>query len=129
MSTFTASKSVEVYTLRTGTRQQSNKNSAVASFNNSLYSCKTNCYTVKPTYFDNSNSPLTQTKSNFPWISSYFPVILTRLTRARITRIRPQLELKLISLDQKVTVCNMITWFHFYPNCNFLSCSTPTFPS
>ena len=115
MSTFTASKSVKVYTLRTGTRLQSNKNSVVASFSHSLYSCKRNCYTVKPTYFDNSNSPLTQTKSNFPWISSYFPVILTRLTRTRITRIRPQLELKLISLDQKVTVCNMVTWFHFHP--------------
>ena len=115
MSTFTASKSVKVYTLRTGTRLQSNKNSVVASFSHSLYSCKTNCYIVKPTYFDNSNSPLTQTKSNFPWISSHFPVIFTRLTRTRITRIRRQLKIKFISLDQKVTVCNMVTWFSFLP--------------
>ena len=115
MSTFTASKSVKVYTLRTGTRLQSNKNSVVASFSHSLYSCKTNCYIVKPTYFDNSNSPLTQTKSNFPCISSHFPVIFTRLTRTRITRIRRQLKIKFISLDQKVTVCNMVTWFSFLP--------------
>ena len=115
MSTFTASKSVKVYTLRTGTRLQSNKNSVVASFSHSLYSCKTNCYIVKPTYFDNSNSPLTQTKSNFPWISFHFPVIFTRLTRTRITRIRRQLKIKFISLDQKVTVCNMVTWFSFLP--------------
>ena len=58
------------------------------------------CYDKKP---DNSNSPLTQTKSNFPWISPYFPVIFTRLTQTRITQIPCWLELKFLFLDQKVT--------------------------
>ena len=33
---------------------------------------------------DNSNSLLTRTKSNYPWISCHFSFISTRLTRTRI---------------------------------------------
>ena len=58
------------------------------------------CYDKKP---NNSNSPLTQTKSNFPWISPYFPVIFTRLTQTRTTQIPCWLELKFLFLDRKVT--------------------------
>ena len=37
--------------------------------------------------FDNLNSQLTWTKSDFPWIWPYFSVIFTQLTRTRISRI------------------------------------------
>ena len=49
---------------------------------------------------------LTQTKYNIPWISPHFPVIFTQSTRTRKTRIPRQLELKFLSLDQKITA----TW-------------------
>ena len=44
-------------------------------------------YLVVQIYHDNSNSLLTRTKSYFPWISTHFSVIFTRLTRTRISRI------------------------------------------
>ena len=37
---------------------------------------------------DNSNSLLTRTKSNYPWISCHFSFISTRLTRTRILEFR-----------------------------------------
>ena len=58
------------------------------------------CYDKKP---NNSNSQLTRFKSNFPWISPYFPVIFTQLTQTRITQIPCWLELTFLFLDQKVT--------------------------
>ena len=33
----------------------------------------------------NLNSPLTQTETHFPWISSHFSVLFTRLTGTEIT--------------------------------------------
>ena len=38
---------------------------------------------------DNSNSPLTRTKSDFPWISPYLSVNFIRLIRTRVTRNSP----------------------------------------
>ena len=92
------------------TRLQSNKNSVFASFNNSLYSSKTNSDTVEPpitrTRVTRTPRSLTQTKSNFPWISPHFLVIFTQSTQTRKTRIPRHFELKFLSLDQKTTA----TW-------------------
>ena len=77
------------------------------------------------TNLDNSNSPLTQTKSYFPWISLHFSVIFTWLTQTQRAVIPHQLELNFLSFDHNFKF-NLITWI-LVPvtplGCHFISSS------